>query len=196
MLQTAPAQRTEFMLKSTPCANSIDALGVNKLTLRQVFESEEAGLLRYAFSLTGRRAVAEEIVQDVFLQLHANWGNVQSPKSWLARCVRNQAFTYLRHNRREVLKTDDSEMPYAFTDDKPPEEMLLHMEATGVLRQILLEMDDSDRELIQLKYFQDLKYSDISQRTGLSVGNVGYRLHHILKALAARLQRLGIDGQS
>jgi len=196
VLQTAPAQRTEFMLKSTPCANSIDALGVNKLTLRQVFESEEAGLLRYAFSLTGRRAVAEEIVQDVFLQLHANWGNVQSPKSWLARCVRNQAFTYLRHNRREVLKTDDSEMPYAFTDDKPPEEMLLHMEATGVLRQILLEMDDSDRELIQLKYFQDLKYSDISQRTGLSVGNVGYRLHHILKALAARLQRLGIDGQS
>jgi RNA polymerase sigma-70 factor (ECF subfamily) len=184
------------MLKSTPRADSSDALGVNKITLRQVFESEEAGLLRYAFSLTGRRAVAEEIVQDVFLQLHANWANVQSPKSWLARCVRNQAFTYLRHNRREVLKADDSEMPYAFTDDKPPEEMLLHMEATGVLRQILLEMDDSDRELIQLKYFEDMKYSDISQRTGLSVGNVGYRLHHILKALAARLQRLGIDGQS
>jgi RNA polymerase sigma-70 factor (ECF subfamily) len=182
------------MLKSTSRADSSDALGVNKITLRQVFESEESGLLRYAFSLTGRRAVAEEIVQDVFLQLHANWANVQSPKSWLARCVRNQAFTYLRQNRREVLKADDSELPYAFTDDKPPEEMLLHMEATGVLRQILLEMDDSDRELIQLKYFEDLKYSDISQRTGLSVGNVGYRLHHILKALAARLQRLGIDG--
>lgn len=196
MLQTAPAQRTEFMLKSTSRADSSDAIGVSKITLRQVFESEEAGLLRYAFSLTGRRAVAEEIVQDVFLQLHANWADVQSPKSWLARCVRNQAFTYLRQNRREVLKADDSEIPYAFTDDKPPEEMLLHMEATGVLRQILLEMDDSDRELIQLKYFEDLKYTDISQRTGLSVGNVGYRLHHILKALAARLQRLGIDGQS
>jgi len=195
-MQTDPAQRTEFMLKSTPRAASIDALGVTKITLRQVFETEEAGLLRYAFSLTGRRAVAEEIVQDVFLQLHANWAKVESPKTWLARCVRNQAFTYLRQNRREVLKTDDNDSPYAFTDDKPPEEMLLHMEATGVLRQILLEMDDSDRELIQLKYFEDLKYSDISLRTGLSVGNVGYRLHHILKSLAARLQRLGIDGQS
>lgn len=195
MLQITPAPRTEFMLQSTPRANPTGALGVNDLTLRQVFEAEESGLLRYAFSLTGRRAVAEEIVQDVFLQLHANWTKVDSPKSWLARCVRNQAFSYLRQYRREVLKTVDDEPPYTYSDDKAPEEMLLHMEATGVLRQVLLEMDDSDRELIQLKYFENLKYRDISQRTGLSVGNVGYRLHHILKGLAARLQRLGIDGQ-
>ncbi len=44
-----------------------------------------------------------------------------------------------------------------------------------------------------LKYQENLKYDQISQRTGLSVGNVGYKLHHLLKALADNLRRLGID---
>ena len=67
------------------------------------------------------------------------------------------------------------------------------MEATGTLRQILQELDETDRKLVTLKYFEGLKYRDISEQTGLSVSNVGYRLHHILKQLAAKLRPLGID---
>ena len=55
-------------------------------------------------------------------------------------------------------------------------------------------MTDDDRRLIQLKYHDDLKYQEISQRTGLSVGNVGYRLHHLLKGLADSLRSAGIEG--
>ena len=56
------------------------------------------------------------------------------------------------------------------------------------------EVPAEDRELIQLKYLDNLKYQEISRRTGLSVGNVGYRLHHLLKTLADDLRRSGIDG--
>src|SRR5436190_1582456 len=48
--------------------------------------------------------------------------------------------------------------------------------------------------LIKLKYNEDLKYQEISNRTGLSVGNVGYKLHHLLKGLADALRHAGIDG--
>ena len=65
--------------------------------------------------------------------------------------------------------------------------------ATGALRKILAELEETDRQLVMLKYFDGLKYRDISAQTGLSVSNVGYRLHHILKDLAARLRPLGID---
>ena len=54
-------------------------------------------------------------------------------------------------------------------------------------------LHEADRELVQLKFFDGLKYREISERTGLSVGNVGYRLHHILKELAGKLQPLGTD---
>jgi RNA polymerase sigma factor (sigma-70 family) len=49
------------------------------------------------------------------------------------------------------------------------------MEAAGTLRMLVAELPEKDRELVVLKYEQDLKYKEISERTGLSVGNVGYR---------------------
>jgi len=53
--------------------------------------------------------------------------------------------------------------------------------------------DPADRILITLKYHDNLKYEQISQRTGLSVGNIGYKLHHALKNLADSLRRLGVE---
>lgn len=195
MIVNCKAHRTDFMLQPTPRVNRSDGQGVDGLTLWTLFESEETPLLRYAFALTGRRAVAEEIVQDVFLQLHKNWDQVETPKAWLMRSVRNRAFSYIRDNKREVL-SHDGNTPISSADEETPEEMLVRMEAAGALRQSLAELNETDRKLVKLKYFEGLKYSEISSKTGLSVGNVGYRLHHILKQLAEKLRPLGIDENS
>lgn len=184
------------MLKSTPRVNQSGAQSGSALTLRALFDTEETPLLRYAFSLVGRRAVAEEIVQEVFLQLHKRWDDVDSPRAWLFRCVRNRALDYVRDNRREVIDSDDREGQSSGAEDETPETILLRMEATGALRQLVEELDETDRQLIRLKYFEDLKYRDISARTGLSISNVGYRLHHILKELASKLRSCGIDEES
>lgn len=183
------------MLKSTPRV-SRSAENGGPPNIRTLFETEEAALLRYAFSLTGRRAVAEEIVQDAFLQLHAHWDEVDAPRAWLFRAARNKAFTYHRDNKREVLGSDDCEPPSPQTNDVSADVTLSRLESLGALRQTLSELNPSDRQLIQLKYFEGLKYSEISDQTGLSVGNIGYRLHHILKGLAVKLRPLGIDGES
>ena len=196
MIQYCPAQRTEFMLKPTPRVNQSGAQGVSELTLQTLFDTEETPLLRYAFALIGRRAVAEEIVQEVFLQLHAHWDDVDSPRAWLFRSVRNRAYNHIRDNQREILKIDDGKVRPPNAEDETPEATLLRMETIGVLRQIVEELDETDRQLVKLKYFEDLKYRDISDQTGLSISNVGYRLHHILKELAGKLRPLGIDGMS
>lgn len=173
--------------------------GVSQLTLQSLFESEETPLLHYAFSLVRRRAVAEEIVQEVFLQLHERWKDVDAPRAWLYRSVRNRAFNHLRDHQREVLgeaaETGDK-TPAVASEDDPPEAAIAHMEALSALRQFVEELDQDDQELVELKYFNDLKYRDISQKTGLNIGNVGYRLHHILKGLAARLRLLGFGDES
>ena len=184
------------MLKPTPRVNGCGASGVSELTLQSLFDSEETPLLRYAFSLVGRRAVAEEIVQEVFLQLHAHWDEVDSPKAWLFTSVRNRAFKHLRDNKREVLNEGDGDSQASVAEEQSPEASLEQMEAFAAVRQILEELDEPDRQLVKLKYFNDLKYRDISTQTGLTIGNVGYRLHHILKELADKLRKLGFDEKS
>lgn len=177
-----------------PSSSQPDAAGAaEKPTLRGLFETEESPLLRYAFSLIGRRAIAEEVVQEVFLQLHTNWNNVENPQAWLYRSVRNRAFNHHRDHKREVLVDGEKETA---SEGDTPEALLQRMEAAGFLRLLLAELEEADRQLVHLKYFEDLRYREISERTGLSIGNVGYRLHHILKQLAGKLRQLGIDGLS
>ena len=171
-----------------------------KPSLETVFNAEEAPLVRYAYGLVGRREVAEELVQDAFLRLHEHWDTVEKPRPWLYRSIRNRAFDHLRDHKREYLSdpatADDHAAvnPLGERDREAPDEVLGRMEAAGLVRMLMDEMNERDRELVRLKYFEDLKYSGISERTGMSVGNVGYRLHHILKSLADSLRRAGIEG--
>ena len=196
VIRTCQTPQTRLMLKPTPRVNGSGASGVSELTLQSLFDSEETPLLRYAFSFVGRRAVAEEIVQEVFLQLHSHWDDVESPKAWLFRSVRNRAFKHIRDHKREVLGEGDGSSQTSIVEEESPEASLVHMEAIAAVRQIMEELDEPDRQLVKLKYFSDLKYREISSQTGLNIGNVGYRLHHILKELADKLRKLGFDEKS
>lgn len=196
MIPTCPTSPPRPPLESPPFVSEPATEGVRDLTLEELFASEETPLLHYAFSLVGRRAVAEEIVQEVFLQLHVHWEDVASPKAWLKRSVRNRAFTYLRDHKRELLNEANRESLAPVPESEPPETALIRLEAIAAVRQFIEKLDERDRNLLKLKYSDDLKYRDISTQTGLNIGNVGYRLHHILKELAAKLRKLGFDDKS
>lgn len=186
--QQFDSETIQAMSKSSPDDSTV----VVKLSLLQLFENEETPLLRYAFSLVGRRAIAEEIVQEAFLQLHTHWESVENPVAWLFRSVRNRSFNHHRDHKRETLSEEAEALGSGSSDS--PEDLIHRMEAAGFLRLLVAELEEADRQLIDLKYFQDLKYREISEKTGLSIGNVGYRLHHVLKQLAEKLQQLGIEG--
>lgn len=161
-----------------------------KSSLRQVFETEESPLLRYAHGLVGQRETAEDLVQEAFLKLHAHWDEVIHPRAWLFRCVRNLALSYIRDHKREIPMEPNREWE---SSNPGPEQTLGKLEAIGTLQLLVAELDEDDRKLIALKYIDGLKYDQISQRTGLSIGNVGYKLHHTLKNLADSLRRLGVE---
>ena len=156
-----------------------------------LFAAEESGLLRFAIGLVGRRMVAEELVQETFLRFHQVGDEVDNPRGWLYRSLRNLALNHLRDRPKEDALSEETTPAL---EAKLPSDSLGRDEAVGQVRLLLAEMPPEDRALIQLKYHDDLKYQEISRRTGLTVGNVGYRLHHLLKGLAENLRRAGIEG--
>src|SRR6266487_2340706 len=78
------------------------AINPERPNLAAIFESEESGLLRFAMGLVGRRSVAEELVQETFLRLHQVWSEVENPKAWLYRSLRNLALNHLRDSPKEA----------------------------------------------------------------------------------------------
>jgi RNA polymerase sigma-70 factor (ECF subfamily) len=100
------------------------------------------------------------------------------------------ALNHLRDHRHETPLEEAAEPA---CEDRPDEE-LGRMEAIGMVRLLLAGMPPEDQDLIRMKYHDDLKYGEISERTGLGVGNVGYKLHHLLKGMADALRHAGIEG--
>jgi RNA polymerase sigma-70 factor (ECF subfamily) len=167
-------------------------------SIEEVFSALESPLLSYALRLLGERALAEDAVQEAFMRLHTQFTEVREPKRWLYRTVHNLA---LNHRRQEakivrlqpVAAHDEPASAPDTADPEPlPDEQIIRWEGIGLVRLSLSALDERSREVVRLKFDEDLSYKQISERTGLTTGHVGYLLHHALKTIAAELARAGL----
>ncbi len=165
-------------------------------TIEQLFEQLEGPLLNYTLRLTADREAAEDIVQEAFMRLHAQSEQVREPRRWLYRTSHNLALNYKRKAGKVVpLPTvnPESETTSDVTDPQPlPDEQIAKWEGIGLVRLCIETLDERQQELIRLKFSEGLSYKEMSQRTGLTVGHVGYSLHHALKDIAIELARNGV----
>jgi RNA polymerase sigma-70 factor (ECF subfamily) len=167
-------------------------------TIEGLFQALESSLLGYALRLLEDRALAEDVVQETFMKLQGQWDQVRERRPWLYRTVHNLALNQRRRDRKIVpLDPSDaaegSPAPLELTDPQlRPDEQLARHEAVGLVRLTLETLEPRSRELVKLKFNDELSYQEISARTGLKVGHVGYLLHHALKAVAAELAKAGL----
>jgi len=166
-------------------------------TIEELFAALESPLLSYALRLTGERGLAEDMVQEAFMKLHAQFETVRQPRRWLYRTVHNLALNHRRHAGKVVpLESSNQEGPVISSDTADPQplpdEQIARWEGIGLVRLSLETLDDRSRELVRLKFNDGLSYKEISNRTGLKIGHVGYLLHHAIKEVADELAKNGV----
>ena len=167
-------------------------------TIEALFAALESPLLSYALRLSGERVVAEDLVQEAFMKLHAQFAEVREPRRWLYRTVHNLALNHRRNSAKNVPfapvvdESHESNESYASDAVPLPDAQIIRMESIGLVRLSLAALDERSREIIRLKFNEDLSYAEISVRTGLKTGHVGYLLHHALKTIAAELAKTGV----
>jgi len=165
-------------------------------TIEELFAALESPLLSYALRLVGERSLAEDIVQEAFMRLHTCFAEVREPRRWLYRTAHNLALNQ-RRAAGKIVPLDFREgdgAPRAETSDPQPlpDEQIARWEGIGLVRLSLSALDERSRELIRLKFTENLSYKEMSARTGLTIGNVGYLLHHAIKTVAEELAKNGI----
>jgi len=131
------------------------------------------------------------------MRVHAQVEEVREPRRWRYRTVHSLALNHRRESARAMpLRpgTEQGETPWNETADPQPlpDQQIARLESIGLVRLSLAALDERSRELIRLKFNEDLSYNQISERTGLKTGHVGYLLHHALKAIAAELAKTGV----
>jgi RNA polymerase sigma-70 factor (ECF subfamily) len=166
-------------------------------TIEELFAALEAPLLSYGLRLTGEIGLAEDVVQEAFMKLHSQFKEVREPRRWLYRTVHNLALNQRRQAAKIVSinsssSAENENCPDTADPAPLPDEQIIRMEGIGLVRLSLETLDERSRELIRLKFTDELSYRDISARTGISVSNVGYILHHALKTIGGELAKTGV----
>lgn len=147
--------------------------------------------LRYLRGIVGE-AAADDVQQDVWLTVYRRIAEVANPggfRTWLYRVTRHRAIDAIRREGRR------SELIAPADEDFDPD--TIAGSATGPddafdgpdLEPLLAELSNLHREVLILRYREDLSYGEIALVTGCSVGTVRSRLHHAKANLRARVDQ-------
>src|SRR3990167_8312878 len=150
--------------------------------LHKILVQYEGSLLRYAGRLLGNKEKAKEMVQETFVSLWKEDPRKVSDRlpPWLYRVCRNKVLDFLRKEKRMELLPDPEIVP-----DDPVADKTTHLGRK--VMQFLEKLPKNQKEVVILKFQNDLSYKEISEVTGLSISNVGYLLHHAMSAIRSEL---------
>ena len=133
---------------------------------------------RLAYSYVHNEADAMDIVQESVCKAISSSGELRSKpalKSWLCRIVVNTALDFLRRRSRETVS------------EAPPEEGREDVYRDLDTLRALDVLDEKERTVIVLRFFEDLKLQDIADVTGDNLNTVKTILYRSLKKLKIQL---------
>ena len=156
--------------------------------LAKVFRENELPLMGYATHLLGDRDRASDVVQDAFVRLCKQPRDQiqERVQQWLYRVCRNRALDIMKKESR-MRTLDDANASGQPSRDADPSSIAEMAEQYQDAQGLLAKLPPRQQEVIRLKIHGGLSYQEISELTGLSVGNVGYLLSTGLKLVRNRL---------
>jgi RNA polymerase sigma-70 factor (ECF subfamily) len=158
------------------------------LWLRNAVQQYECSLLQYTQKFTGDLETARDVVQESFIKLCRQKPEKvgDPPGAWLYRVCRNRALDIYRGRVRRK-ETSDESLPEIMSTECGPEEDAMARDRKQLVSELLQELTPQQREIVRLKFIDDLSYREIAEITGLKTSNVGVHLHSALKRLREKL---------
>jgi len=126
---------------------------------------------------------ANDILQDVFIKAWTNLENFRGEAkltTWLYRIAINESITFLHKKRSQNnISIDDDDTFLINTIES--DEYFDGDEAQKMLQKAILTLPEKQRLVFQMKYFEEMKYEDMSDILGTSVGALKASYHHAVK---------------
>lgn len=159
---------------------------------RLLVEEYQTAVYRLALRMCGESG-AEDAAQEAFV---AAWRGLPRFRgecrfsTWLYRLTTNAAIDYLRREQKQRTDGDLDDLPLA--DDSPsPQEQAERSETQQRVRKALAALSEEHRQILLLRYMQELDYGEIAQALHISVGTVKSRINRAKARLRELLAQEG-----
>ncbi len=168
----------------------------------QLIEVYQHRLLRYLIFLTGRREMAEDLFQDIWIRVLERGSQYTGSArfdTWLFSIARNMVIDQSR--RRQCASLDEmceaGEHGGGFAVPalgRSPLDDAQCGQVSASMRDVLSGLDSSHREVLLLRFFEELTLEEIARLTRAPLSTVKSRLYRGMAALKPRLEAAGYTG--
>ncbi len=127
----------------------------------------------------------DDILQNTFIKVWKNIGNFREESglyTWLYRIATNEAITFLNSKKRRNLMSVNDENDY-LKDNLMSDPYFEGDKIQLKLQEAILRLPDKQRIVFNMKYFDEIKYEDMSKILETSVGALKASYHHAAKKI-------------
>lgn len=143
-------------------------------------------VFNYAYYRLLDYAAAEDVVAETFCKAASAFNRFDSSRAsfftWVVAIERNCLIDYYRKNQGFVCLDDVSEAAFAVEEAYPELD-----ETARTVHKLLEVLDEEDRELVYLKYYEEMRNTEIAQVLGMNASTVATRLSRAM----ARMREAG-----
>ena len=164
--------------------------GWNVHAFEVIFRNHYKGLVRFSYTYVKSTAIAEELVQDLFLKLWERPGSIRKPealKSYLYKSARNLSLDYLRHN--EVVLSFEKDRKALFRDNRDDDALDDQISQKIILKKVedvIRELPEKRRAIFILSRYEGMSHKEISEVLNISVNTVETQISRALHTLKER----------
>ncbi len=158
----------------------------DKESFNVLYEKYWQFVYQFSFNLSKDNNEAEDLAQNVFVEIWQNRGKLDikiSVRSYLVSIVKHRLLDKIRRDRlfdkyaKEIVKT------LSCTEDLTPEKKLINSESIGILTDSLTLLPERCRQVVYMNKFQQYSVSEISSELQLSQQTIKNQLSTALKML-------------
>jgi RNA polymerase sigma-70 factor (ECF subfamily) len=162
--------------------------------MHALFARHNVRVFRFLVGRMRNEAQAEELTNEVFLEVWKNAGRYEgrsAVSTWVLAIARNMAMSQLRKRKEDEL--EDAAAEQMADDGDDPELSAQKRSKAELMRDVINQLSDDHREVIDLVYYHEKSVREVSEIVGVPEATVKTRMHYARKALGEMMKEAGID---
>ena len=195
-----PDTTIKTLLEGEPPVTDEDAILVSQfrdertrsLALHSIIKKYERKVYWHIRKIVIDHDDSDDVLQNTFIKVWENLANFREDSklyTWIYRIATNEALAFLKKKRTKFflpIVDVESELSNKIDDSS----QFTGTEIERKLQKALLKLPEKQRLVFNMKYFDDMKYEDISEVLGTSVGALKASYHHAVKKIEKYLEAI------
>lgn len=172
----------------------------DETALAILIERHQAKVYGFIYSKIGDSTISDDIFQDTFIKviktLKSNSYNEEGKfLPWVMRIAHNLSIDYFRHNKKMPFQRETEEYNiFNFMTDSSlnVEGKLIENQVENDLQKLIEELPDDQKEVVKMRFYDDLSYKEIADITGVSINTALGRMRYAVINLRKIIEKNNI----